>query len=63
MFLFDFSNWHYILFEPCCLGQEIAKRLLSLQINLPLANAQLSNTHGGDFTLTLFIAEHQAGKL
>ena len=48
-------------YSPSCLGQETAKESFSLRVKLPPAH--LSTTHGGGFTLSLFIAERQAGKL
>ena len=48
-------------YSPSCLGQETAKWPFGLRVKLPPAH--LSTTHGGGFTLSLLIAERQAGKL
>ena len=51
-----------ITFYPrSCLGQDTAKGPFGLQVELPPAH--LSTTHCGGFTLSLFTAERQAGKL
>ena len=48
------------LYSPSCLGQEKAKGPFGLRVKLPPAH--LFTTHGGGFTLSIFIAERQAGK-
>ena len=48
-------------YSPNCLGQETAKGPFGLRVKLPPAH--LCTTHGGSFTLSLLIAERQAGKL
>ena len=48
-------------YSPSCLDQETAKGPFGLRVKLPPAH--LSTTHGGGFTLSLLIAERQAGKL
>ena len=47
--------------SPSCFGQETAKVPFGLRVaKLPLAH--LCTTHGGGFTLSLFIAERQASR-
>ena len=56
-----FIALNFTLRSPSYLGQETAKGPFGLRVKLP--SAHLSTTHGGGFTLSLFIAKRQAGKL
>ena len=60
-FIAKFVELQFHFYSPSCVGQEIAKGPRGFWVKMP--PAQLSTTHGGDFTLSLFIAERQAGEL